>query len=267
MTALFAAIVLLGVNGFFVLAEFALVRIRKTRLEELAQRGDNRASLALKMLGRLDSYLSAVQLGVTLASLGLGWLGEPAVAAFIEPFVFQYFPGSTIVLKSASLLLSFSLVTFVTVVLGELIPKNIAMQKTEAVLLWAVWPLYVFHMLGWPIITLFERSARILLNLMGIEPAKDVDMAHSEDELRMIVSASRRGGVLDQMESELIDNVFDFSDRMAREVMIPRRDMDCLFVDDPFEDNLRIVMELSIPAIRCAKRTKIMFSAWSISGI
>ena len=242
MTALIAAIVLLGVNSFFVLAEFALVRIRKTRLEELAQRGDNRASLALKMLGRLDSYLSAVQLGVTLASLGLGWLGEPAVAAFIEPFVFQYFPGSTIVLKSASLLISFSLVTFVTVVLGELIPKNIAMQKTEAVLLWAVWPLYVFHMLGWPIITLFERSARILLNLMGIEPAKDVDMAHSEDELRMIVSASRRGGVLDQMESELIDNVFDFSDRMAREVMIPRRDMDCLFVNDPFEDNLRIVM-------------------------
>ncbi|MHC1758717.1 MAG: hemolysin family protein [Negativicutes bacterium] len=242
MTALVAAFVLLGVNGFFVLAEFALVRIRKTRLEELAQRGDNRASLALKMLGRMDSYLSAVQLGVTLASLGLGWLGEPAVAAYIEPFVFQYFPGSTIVLRSVSLLLSFFVVTFVTVVLGELIPKNVAMQKTEAVLLWSVWPLYVFHKLGWPIIALFDRSARILLNLMGIEPARDIDMAHSEDELRMIVSASRRGGVLDQMESELIDNVFDFADRMAREVMIPRRDMVCLFVDDPFEDNLRVVM-------------------------
>lgn len=243
MTALFAAVVLLGINGFFVLAEFALVRIRSTRLEELAQRGDNRASLALKMLGRIDSYLSAVQLGVTLASLGLGWLGEPAVAAFIEPFVFQYFPGSTIVLRSVSLLLSFFVVTFVTVVIGELIPKNVAMQKTESVLLWSVWPLYVFHKMGWPIIALFDRSARILLNLMGVEPARDSDMAHSEDELRMIVSASRRGGVLDQMESELIDNVFDFADRMAREVMIPRRDMVCLFVDDPFEDNLRVVMD------------------------
>ena len=243
MTALIAVIVLLGVNGFFVLAEFALVRIRKTRLEELAQRGDKRASLALKMVARLDSYLSAVQLGVTLASLGLGWLGEPAVASFIEPLVFQYFPGATIMLRTVSLLLSFSVVTFVTVVLGELIPKNIAMQKTESVLLWAVWPLYVFHQLGWPIITLFDRSARILLNIMGIEPAKDTDMAHSEEELRMIVSASRRGGVLDQMESELIDNVFDFADRMAREIMIPRRDMVCLFVDDPYEDNLRIVME------------------------
>ena len=243
MTALFAAVVLLGINGFFVLAEFALVRIRSTRLEELAQRGDNRASLALKMLGRIDSYLSAVQLGVTLASLGLGWLGEPAVAAYIEPFVFQYFPGSTIVLRSVSLLLSFFVVTFVTVVIGELIPKNVAMQKTESVLLWSVWPLYVFHKMGWPIIALFDRSARILLNLMGVEPARDSDMAHSEDELRMIVSASRRGGVLDQMESELIDNVFDFADRMAREVMIPRRDMVCLFVDDPFEDNLRVVMD------------------------
>jgi len=131
MTALVAAFVLLGINGFFVLAEFALVRIRKTRLEELAQRGDNRASLALKMLGRMDSYLSAVQLGVTLASLGLGWLGEPAVAAYIEPFVFQYFPGSTIVLRSVSLLLSFFIVTFVTVVIGELIPKNVAMQRRK----------------------------------------------------------------------------------------------------------------------------------------
>ena len=243
MIALLAAIFLLGLNGFFVLAEFALVRIRKTRLEELAQRGDKRASLALKMVSRLDSYLSAVQLGVTLASLGLGWLGEPAVAAYIEPLVFQYFPGSTIVLQSVGFLLSFSIVTFVTVVLGELIPKNVAMQKTETMLLWCVWPLYIFHQLGWPIITLFDRSARILLNMMGIEPAKDGDVAHSEEELRMIVSASRRGGVLDQMESELIDNVFDFADLMAREIMIPRRDMVCLFVDDPYEDNLRLVME------------------------
>ena len=243
ITALIAAIALLGVNGFFVLAEFALVRIRKTRLEELAQRGDNRASLALKMVARLDSYLSAVQLGVTLASLGLGWLGEPAVAAFIEPLVFQYFPGSVILLRSVSLVLSFSVVTFVTVVLGELIPKNIAMQKTETMLLWSVWPLYIFHQLGWPVITLFDRTARVLLNIMGIEPAKDSDVAHSEEELRMIVSASRRGGVLDQMESELIDNVFDFADRMAREIMIPRRDMVCLFADDPYEENLRVVME------------------------
>ena len=243
MTALVGIIVLLGLNGFFVASEFALVRIRQTRLEELAQRGDGRASLALKMISRIDSYLGAVQLGVTLASLGLGWLGEPAITALIQPMVFHYFPGSTILLHSMSLLISFAIVTYVTVVLGELIPKSLAMHKTEQILLFVVWPLYVFHKLGWPIIVLFERSAKSLLNLFGMQPANVSDVAHSEEELRMIVSASRRGGILDQMESELIDNVFDFADRMAREVMIPRRDMVCLFIDDPFEENLKTVRE------------------------
>lgn len=241
--ALLGIILLLGLNGFFVLAEFALVRIRKTRLEELAQRGDGRAALALKMVSRIDSYLSAVQLGVTLASLGMGWLGEPAVASWIEPLVFRYFAGSQLILHTVSLLLSFSVVTYVTVVLGELIPKSIAINKTETVVLFSAWPLYLFHHLGWPVIILFERSSRILLNLFGMKPVRDMDVAHSEEELRMIVSASRRGGVLDQMESELIDNVFDFADRMAREIMIPRRDMICLFVDDPFRENLRTVRE------------------------
>ena len=243
MNALAGIVFLLGLNGFFVASEFALVRIRQTRLEELAQRGDGRAVLALKMIGRLDSYLGAVQLGVTLASLGLGWLGEPAVTALIQPLVYHYFPGSNLLLHSLSLLISFAIVTYVTVVLGELIPKSLAMHKTESILLFIVWPLYLFHMLGWPIIVLFERSAKSLLNLFGIQPASVSDIAHSEEELRMIVSASRRGGVLDQMESELIDNVFDFADRLAREVMIPRRDMVCLFIDEPFEDNLKTVRE------------------------
>lgn len=243
MSALIGIIILLGVNGFFVASEFALVRIRKTRLEELAQRGDGRASLALKMVSRIDSYLGAVQLGVTLASLGLGWMGEPAVSSLVQPLVYQFFPGSTLLLQSVSLLISFAIVTYVTVVIGELIPKSLAMHNTETILLFVVWPLYVFHKLGWPIIVLFERSAKILLNVFGIQPAKDSDIAHSEEELRLIVSASRRGGILDPMESELIDNVFDFADRMAREVMIPRRDMVCLFIDEPFEENLRTVRE------------------------
>lgn len=233
----------MGLNGFFVASEFALVRIRQTRLEELAQRGDSRAILALKMIGRIDSYLGAVQLGVTLASLGLGWLGEPAITALIQPLVYHYFPGSHLFLHSIALIISFAIVTYVTVVLGELIPKSLAMHKTESILLFVAGPLYWFHKLGWPVIVLFERSAKSLLNLFGIQPANVGDIAHSEEELRMIVSASRRGGVLDQMESELIDNVFDFADRMAREVMIPRRDMCCLFIDEPFEDNLKTVRD------------------------
>ena len=243
MIALMGIIILLGVNGFFVASEFALVRIRKTRLEELAQRGDGRASLALEMVARIDSYLGAVQLGVTLASLGLGWMGEPAVSSFVQPLVYRIFPGSTLLLHTVSLLISFAIVTYVTVVIGELIPKSLAMHNTETILLFVAWPLYAFHKLGWPVIILFERSAKILLNLFGVQPAKDSDIAHSEEELRLIVSASRRGGILDPMESELIDNVFDFADRMAREVMIPRRDMVCLFIDEPFEDNLRTIRD------------------------
>ena len=161
MNALAGIIFLLGLNGFFVASEFALVRIRQTRLEELAQRGDGRAVLALKMIGRIDSYLGAVQLGVTLASLGLGWLGEPAVTALIQPLVYYYFPGSDLLLHSVALLISFAIVTYVTVVLGELIPKSLAMHNTERILLFIVWPLYLFHKLGWPIIVLFERLSLI----------------------------------------------------------------------------------------------------------
>ena len=130
MNALAGIVFLLGLNGFFVASEFALVRIRQTRLEELAQRGDGRAVLALKMIARIDSYLGAVQLGVTLASLGMGWLGEPAVTALIQPLVYHYFPGSQLLLQSLSLIISFAIVTYVTVVLGELIPKSLAMHKT-----------------------------------------------------------------------------------------------------------------------------------------
>lgn len=109
--------------------------------------------------------------------------------------------------------------------------------------LFSVWPLYIFHKIGYPIIVLFNHAARAILALLGIKAASEADLAHSEEELRMIVSASHRGGVLNQMESELIDNVFDFADRLAREVMVPRQDMVCLFTDDPYEENIRVVRE------------------------
>jgi len=129
------------------------------------------------------------------------------------------------------------------IVLGELVPKSMAIQQTEKLALISVYPLYVFHKIGYPIIVLFNKSAKGLLGIFGVKSANEGDLAHSEEELRMIVSASHRGGVLNQMESELIDNVFDFADRMAREVMIPRQDMVCLFTDDPFEENIRVVRE------------------------
>jgi CBS domain containing-hemolysin-like protein len=240
---LVTAVFLVFVNGFFVIAEFALVKVRKTRLEELVQQGNSRARLALKVVTSFDTYLGATQLGITLASLALGWIGEPAVADLIEPIILAYFPGSAWLVTTLSIAIGFTVITFFHIVLGELVPKSMAIQQAEKLALFAVVPLYIFHRLGYPIIVLFNKAAKAILNVMGMKSANETELAHSEDELRMIVSASHRGGVLDQMESELIDNVFDFADRLAREVMVPRQDMCCLFTEDTFEENMRVVRE------------------------
>lgn len=235
------AFVLVLLNGFFVMAEFSLVKIRKTRLEELAHQDNQRAKLALKVLASFDTYLGATQLGITLASLALGWLGEPAISALIEPVLLQYFPEYTWLVTTISIAIGFTIITFLHIVLGELVPKSMAIQRAESIALFTVWPLYIFHKIGYPIIVLFNQAAKAILAIIGVKAANETDLAHSEDELRMIVSASQRGGVLDQMESELIDNVFDFADRLAREVMVPRQDMICLFTDDPFEESMNVV--------------------------
>ena len=237
-----AALTLVGINAFFVMAEFSLVRIRKTRLEELVQQGNGRAALALKMANALDAYLSASQLGITLASLALGWLGEPAVASLLEPLIVGYLafvPGWFV--HTMTFVVSFTLITFLHIVLGELVPRSVALQRVETLALFCAWPLYSFYRMGYPIIVLFNRTAKMILTGLGIRPVHESEIAHSEDELRIIVSASERGGVLDHMESRMIDNVFDFADRMAREVMVPRQDMVCLFTDDSFADNLEVV--------------------------
>lgn len=230
-------------NAFFVVAEFSLVKIRKTRLEELVQQGNRRAALALKVVSSFDTYLGATQLGITLSSLALGWLGEPAVSSLIEPILYSYFPGSPWLLTTISIALGFTIITFLHIVLGELVPKSMAIQRAEKLALLSVWPLYIFEKMGYPIIILFNRTARAIVALLGIKAVNESDLAHSEEELRMIVSASHRGGVLNQMESELIDNVFDFADRLAREIMVPRQDMICLFGDDSYQENLRVVRE------------------------
>lgn len=238
-----AALLLVLLNGFFVVAEFSLVKIRKTRLEELAHQGNGRAKLALKVLSSFDTYLGATQLGITLASLALGWLGEPAVSSLLKPVLIEYFPGSEWMVTTISIALGFIIITFLHIVIGELVPKSMAIQRAESLAMACVWPLYIFHKLGYPIILLFNRTAKAILGMMGIEAATEADLTHSEEELRMIVSASHRGGVLNQMESELIDNVFDFADRLAREIMVPRQDMICLFSDDSFEENMKVVRE------------------------
>lgn len=238
-----AALCLVAINGFFVVAEFSLVRVRKTRLEELIHQGNLRAKLTQRIVMAIDTYLSAIQLGVTLASLALGWLGEPAIASLLEPALRFVAPNSMLLVQSISIVVGFTLITLMHVVLGELIPKSLAIQQTEKMALLVSRPLYLFHKVGYPVITLFDHTAAFFLRHLGIKRASESELAHSEEELRMLVSASRRGGVLDPMESELIDNVFDFADRIAREVMVPRQDMVCLFMEKSYEENLQVVKE------------------------
>ena len=243
MVIVSSAIFIVLVNGFFVIAEFALVKVRRTRLEELLQQGNRRAQLVLRITSSFDAYLGATQLGITLSSLALGWLGEPLVAALLQPQLSQLVPGVDWLVRVVSIVLGFAGLTFFHIVLGELVPKSMAMQKAESLALLVAGPLHLFYQVCYPFIMLFQRTAQGILKLMGLKPASQSDLAHSEDELRMIVSASHRGGVLNQMESELIDNVFDFADRLAREVMVPRQDMVCLFLEDPLTETMQIVRQ------------------------
>ncbi|MFD1178416.1 hemolysin family protein [Paenibacillus puldeungensis] len=236
--------VLVFLNGFFVAAEFSLVKVRQSRLTQLAREGNRRASYALRVNKKLDTYLSATQLGITLASLGLGWVGEPAVSELlIEPLMHQLGVSDSRLISTISVVVGFSIITFLHIVVGELAPKSLAIQKTEEASLWLSAPLLMFYKVFKPVIWLLNTAANGALHLIGIEPASESEAAHSEEEIRILMNQSAKSGVIDKDEMKLMDNIFDFSDMLAREVMLPRTDMDCLFTNLSWEENMKIVTE------------------------
>ncbi len=234
-------LILVLLNAFFVVSEFAIVKIRKTKLEELVHNGNKRAKIALKITENLDSYLSAIQLGITLASLGLGWIGEPAVSKLLENVLGGYFADNPILLHSVSFGIAFTFITILHVVLGELIPKSLAIQKTETFVLLIAYPLYTFKRLFYPFIWVLDMVTLKALKTMGVQPASEEEMAHSEEEIKLIVNASQKGGVIDDTERDIIQNAIDFSEICAHEIMIPRQDMCCLFLNDSFEQVMNLV--------------------------
>ncbi len=234
-------LILIAFNAFFVVSEFAIVKIRKTKLEELAGEKNKRAMIALKITEHMDSYLSAIQLGITLASLGLGWIGEPAVAHLFEDLFDGFFKDNPLLLHSVSIAVAFGLITLMHVVLGELVPKSLAIQKTEAFVLHIAYPLYAFKRVFYPFIWVLDILTLKILKLMGVEPASEEDMAHSEEEIKLIVDASQKGGVIDDTERDIIQNAVSFSEIFAHEVMVPRQDIQCLYLDDSFEDVMNLV--------------------------
>ncbi|TVX97342.1 hemolysin family protein [Cohnella terricola] len=233
---------LVFLNGFFVASEFALVKVRQSRLTQLSNEGNVRAKYALKVNKRLDAYLSATQLGITLASLGLGWVGEPAIAdLIISPLLHNFGVTDETIIHSISFAAAFCIITFLHIVLGELAPKSLAIQRSVGVSLWLSWPLLMFYRLFLPVIWFLNGSANRLLKLIGVEPASEHDAAHTEEEIRILMDQSAKSGIIDKDEMTLFDNVFEFSDRVAREVMLPRTDMDCLFANVPYSENLKTV--------------------------
>lgn len=229
-------------NGFFVASEFAIVKVRSTRIAELQNQGSKRAKAAAKIIKQLDAYLSANQLGITLASLGLGWIGEPAVARLIEPVLEPYLPETAVHL--VAFVIAFSIITFLHIVLGELAPKSLAIRKAEPTTLWVAAPLDLFYKLFYPAIHVLNATANMILKWFGIPPiTEDEGSGHTDEEIRMIMAQSHRSGMIDHTEMELLDNVFDFTERMAREVIVPRIDMVCLYKDDTFDENYKLIKE------------------------
>ncbi|MGF9908192.1 hemolysin family protein [Brevibacillus porteri] len=236
---LILVMILVLLNGFFVATEFAIVKVRESRIAQLAAEGNKRAVDVGMVLHNLDAYLSACQLGITLASLGLGWLGEPAVAHLLHP-VFRYFHLNETVVTSISFIIAFSLITFLHIVLGELAPKTLAIQYSEKVVLAVAKPIQLFYKIMYPFIQMLNWAASRFLALfhISLEPHQE---AHTEEEIRILVNESHKSGLIDQTELMLVDNIFDFSETMAREIMVPRTDMVVLNLRDPFDENVKHV--------------------------
>ncbi|MDH3746039.1 MAG: hemolysin family protein, partial [Acidobacteriota bacterium] len=228
---------LVFLNGFFVAAEFALVKVRPTQLEPHAARGDRRGRVARHMVRHLDAYLSATQLGITLASLALGWIGEPAFAWILEPLV-VLIPGATPALvHTISLTAAFVVITILHIVLGELAPKSLAIRMPEATSLWIAIPLFAFYKLTYPAIWVLNHAANAILRWFRIQPLSEHGTGHDEEELRLLL-ASTHGTVLSQQKRRILDNVLTLSHRLTRKIMVPRTDVVYLSSEESIEKSI-----------------------------
>jgi len=240
----FGVLILVAVNAFFVAAEFALVVVRRTRIDELAFGGDSKARTVQAALDHLDRYIAGTQLGITFASLALGWVGEPAVASILDRFLelFGMTPPPAGIHTAASLAVGFFILTFLHIVLGELAPKSVALVRPESVSRLVATPLIVFSRVMAPLIWLFNGAANAVLNLFNISRASDMQ-GHSPDELRILVMQARAQGKLNESDTAMLAGVFDFHHKKARDVMRPRTEVVALDIDSTEDEVERIVKE------------------------
>jgi CBS domain containing-hemolysin-like protein len=242
-TRLFIILLLIFLNGFFVASEFALVKVRSSQLDLLEEEGNRRAVLANHVISNLDAYLSATQLGITLASLALGWIGQPYVASLLAPVLTHVGISSKAVVDGISITVGFAIITYFHIVLGELTPKTISIRKALQTSLWVSAPLHLFYLIFRPAIWFLQVSAAGILRLLRLDPVAENELGHSEEELRMILTESDSKTEVPPLSKELLINALDFRRRVVRDIMTPRGDVIYLDVEDSFEANLQVALE------------------------
>lgn len=240
-TALAFLLVLL--NAFFVAAEFGMVRMRQTKVESVSEDYGLRGKILVKIHQNLDSYLSACQLGITLASLGLGWVGEPAFAVLLMPVFVLIGIQSESMIQFLSLLFAFSIISFLHIVVGELMPKSLAIRQSEKVSVWTAIPLYGFYWIMYPAIWLLNTCSNYLLRLSGLHKKSKGDKFYSSDEIKLILSAGHLHGELKKAEVEILEQTLDFADLEVTDVMRPIEDMVALDIKEPITDLIDLVMK------------------------
>ncbi|WP_068776017.1 hemolysin family protein [Paenibacillus sp. FJAT-26967] len=237
---LFLVALLIILTAFFVATEFAIIRVRPSRVDQLVLEGRKNAIAVQRVTSNLDGYLSACQLGITITALGLGWLGEPTVEKILFP-LFDRFGISVNMSHILSFVIAFALITYLHVVLGELAPKSLAIQKAEQVSLLLAPVIIVFYKAMYPFIWVLNGSANGFIKMFGVQPASEHEEAHSEEEIRIILSESYQSGKINKAEYGYVNRIFTFDDLLAREIMVPRTDMVCLYANKSFQENLMII--------------------------
>ena len=233
--------ILLLVNAFFVAAEFAIVRSRKVKIEQLTKDGNVEAKLALKALEDMNFFIAAVQVGVTIASIGIGWFGSPTIELMLKPLM-AHFPSMHLYLAPVTAVVAFLVITFLHVVIGEQVPKCIALQYPEKISLYVAKPMNLFMTISKPFVWILNVSCNGILRLLRV-PSNNTRVVHTIEDLDLLVDTSYDEGVLNETEKDMLHNMFNFSDLTAREVMIPRTDMVCVPIDMPMEELNKLAKE------------------------
>lgn len=239
---LFLIFLLIALSAFFVATEFSIIRVRPSRVDQLVMEGRKNAVAVRKVINNLDGYLSSCQLGITMTSLVLGWLGEPTVQRLLHP-LFVWLNLNEALTSIISFLIAFGVVTYVHVVLGELAPKTVAIQKAETVAFLTAKPIIWFTRLAYPFIWLLNESAIVFVKWFGLKPVKEGEEAHSEEEIRIILTDSFESGKINKTEYGYVSNIFNFDELHAKEIMVPRTDMVCLYLEKSLEENLQTILE------------------------